>query len=138
MPLDHLRSKQATDVVTFLGERVIGEDELGNELTEDDVAIATVPCRLEDGGTGFVREVTGERVREAPKLVCPPLGWSGGYGANYGSDYGDQTSVSIADVVSEGMDAVLADRDERFGVMNVSEVFDLLGQIDSVTVEVER
>lgn len=137
MPLTHLRSKQTTDVVTFLGERVVGEDELGNELTET-VAVATVSCRLRDGGQGFVREVTGERVREAPALVCPPWGWTGGYGTNYGESYGEQSAISIADAVSEGMDAELADRAEQFTVINVSETFDLLGRLESLVVEVER
>lgn len=99
----------ATHTVTILGERVIGEDELGNELTESDAPLVEAPARVDSAGTEFVMSTTGERVRESPTVTLPLTGTDAETGA----------PVEVMERVEEGQDVQLDDESTRYRIESV-------------------
>lgn len=106
-----MRSHTTHDVLV-LGERVIGEDALGNELTESDAPILRCRGRLDRGGTEFVSSTTGERVSKAPTLIVPTHGREPTPDAN-------GQPVEVLSRIEEGMDVQLNDGDERYSIQSI-------------------
>ena len=98
----------STHTCTVHGEVVVGEDELGNELTEMQ-PILEAPARVDSGGTEFVMSTTGERVQESPTVVLPLNG----------TDTDSGESVDLRERIEEGQDVQLDDESTRYRVESV-------------------
>lgn len=103
---------RATHQATVYGETVVGEDELGTELTESDAPLLTCPVRFDGNERQFVRLNTGEHVEQLPTAMLPP----------YGDDPTTGEQVVSYDVIEVGMDVEFAselwgiDSTERFSI----------------------
>lgn len=86
-----------THTATVLGERVVGENDLGTELTESDAEICTFPCRYDEVRPSFEASVTGERVTSQPEITAPPFGTGP-----------DGDNVELLEAIDEGHDLTLS------------------------------
>lgn len=98
---------RTTHTATVYGETVVGEDDLGADLTEDE-PVATVPCRYRPAGEGFVREATGERVHQNPTLITRPRGRT---------PTGEQ--VALLETIDEGQRVAIDGIAETFTVRHI-------------------
>ena len=117
----------ATHTCTIHQEVVIGEDELGGELTETQ-PVAEAPGRVDTGGTEFITRTTGEFVREAPTIVLALRGTD--------TDTGD--SVDMLDVVEEGNDVQLDGGEERYRIESIDPIRGRGHRLERVALSVQK
>lgn len=117
-----------THTCTVLGERVVGEDELGNELTESDVPLVEAPGRVDRGGTEFVVTTTGERVRQSPTVILPV----------YGTDPEAGSQVEVMDAIETGQDVQLDGGEERFRIESIDTLRGRGHRIEKVALSVSK
>lgn len=105
---------RATHQAIVYGERVVGEDELGTELTESDAPVLTCPARFNDRTRNIVRETTGEHIEQSPSAMLPPHGDD--------PDTGEQRSS--VEIVEPGLDIRFKsgqwDNDEMYRIDSVA------------------
>lgn len=105
---------RATHQATVFGERVVGEDELGTDLTESDEPLLTCPARFNDRTENIVRETTGEHIEQSPSVMIPPRG--------YDPETGDQ--LESVGIVEPGMDIQIEsgqwDNDETYRIDSIA------------------
>lgn len=87
-----------THTATVLGERVVGENDLGTDLTESDAEVCTFPCRYDEVRPSFETSVTGERVTSQPEITAPAFGTGP-----------DGDPVELLGIIDEGQDITLSD-----------------------------
>lgn len=64
----HRSRQNATHLLSAERDEQIGEDEYGTPTFDTVDVLDDEPVELDEGGTSFVRESSGERVRRAPKI----------------------------------------------------------------------
>lgn len=117
----------ATHDCTILGEVVVGEDDLGNDLTEMQ-PVLEVRGRVDSGGTEFVLTATGERVRESPTIVLPL----------YGSDPETGNQVEVLDTVETGQDVEIPDEDDPYRIESVDTLRARGNRVGRVKLSVQK
>lgn len=118
----------ATDDCTVLGERVVGEDELGNELTESDAPLAQARGRVDTGSKEFVVQATGERVRETPTITLPLQG----------TDPMTGEQVAVLDVVEAGQDVTIGGGETTYRIDEVDTLRGRGHRVERVQLSVRK
>lgn len=123
---------RATHQATVYGERVVGTDELGTDLTESDAPVLTCPARFNDRTENIVRENTGEHIEQSPTAMLPPHG--------YHPETGDP--LASVGIVEPGMDIQIEsaqwDTDEMFRIDSIAINRRRGNRLESIDCQLQR
>ena len=122
----------ATHTATVYGERKIGEDELGGDLTVSDAPLIEAPARVDWGCTDFITSTTGEFVRESPTVVMPT------HGTEPNPETDDPARVAVLERIEEGNDVQLDGGEERFRIESIDPVRARGHRLERVSLSVQK
>ncbi|GGL55134.1 hypothetical protein [Halocalculus aciditolerans] len=114
MARNRIRAK-ATHNATVTERQETGTNPAGEPLYDDVEVVAGMPVRYQAAGKGWVREVAGERVREAPSMQVP---------ATYQDDLNEGQTITLSD-------------GREFTVVKINPRYGRAG-VDHLELEVER
>lgn len=118
---------RTTHRATIYGDRVKGENAIGQSQTVPDEPLVELRGRFRPQGEGWTREARSPRVDQSPNIVVAPRG----------RDPQSGEQVHVKDIATEGQRVEIGGEDTTFQLVRVVPHYGRGGQAHRFTLELE-